>query len=89
MLDRNPVSLRKGLASKMNCSSIGVRQTARSSSTTVAFRKHIVEGLQASLNRLDLEYVDIIYAHRPDRLTPMEETARAFNHVIDKGLAFY
>ncbi|OJJ46642.1 hypothetical protein ASPZODRAFT_117286 [Penicilliopsis zonata CBS 506.65] len=52
-------------------------------------RKHIVEGTRASLERLQLEYVDIIYAHRPDRLTPMEETVRAFNHVIDKGWAFY
>ncbi|KAF4761269.1 hypothetical protein N7455_001846 [Penicillium solitum] len=52
-------------------------------------RKHIVEGAQASLERLQLEYVDIIYAHRPDRLTPMEETVRAFNHVIEKGWAFY
>ncbi|EEY15357.1 voltage-gated potassium channel subunit beta-1 [Verticillium alfalfae VaMs.102] len=38
-------------------------------------RKHIIEGLRASLKRLDLEYVDVVYAHRPDRLTPMEETA--------------
>ncbi|KAI0480748.1 NADP-dependent oxidoreductase domain-containing protein [Xylariaceae sp. FL0804] len=52
-------------------------------------RKHIVEGLEASLKRLDLAYVDIVYAHRPDRLTPMEETVRAFNHVLDRGLAFY
>ena len=52
-------------------------------------RKHIIEGTLASLKRLDLEYVDIIYAHRPDRLTPMEETVRAFNYLIDKGLAFY
>lgn len=53
-------------------------------------RKHIIEGLRASLKRLDLEYVDIVYAHRPDRLTPMEETVRAFNHVIEqKGWAFY
>ncbi|PKY09296.1 voltage-gated K+ channel beta subunit [Aspergillus campestris IBT 28561] len=52
-------------------------------------RKHIVEGTRASLERLQLEYVDIIYAHRPDRLTPMEETVRAFNHVIDRGWAFY
>jgi aryl-alcohol dehydrogenase-like predicted oxidoreductase len=42
------------------------------------------------LKRLDLEYVDIVYAHRPDRLTPMEETVRAFNHVIEqKGWAMY
>jgi aryl-alcohol dehydrogenase-like predicted oxidoreductase len=52
-------------------------------------RKHIIEGLEASLGRLGLEYVDIVYAHRPDRLTPMEETVRAFNHVIDKGMALY
>jgi aryl-alcohol dehydrogenase-like predicted oxidoreductase len=53
-------------------------------------RKHIIEGLRASLKRLDLEYVDVVYAHRPDRLTPMEETVRAFNHVIEtKGWALY
>ncbi|KAH8170551.1 aldo/keto reductase family protein [Sarocladium implicatum] len=52
-------------------------------------RKHIVEGMNACLKRLDLEYVDLIYAHRPDRHTPMEETVRAFNHLIDTGKAFY
>jgi len=52
-------------------------------------RKHVIEGLKASLRRLDLEYVDIVYAHRPDRLTPMEETVRAFNYVIENGMAFY
>ncbi|KAI0129114.1 NADP-dependent oxidoreductase domain-containing protein [Xylariales sp. AK1849] len=52
-------------------------------------RKHIIEGLEASLERLQLRYVDIVYAHRPDRLTPMEETVRAFNYVIDKGWAMY
>ena len=52
-------------------------------------RKHIIEGLEASLARLQLRYVDIVYAHRPDRLTPMEETVRAFNYVIDQGMAHY
>ncbi|KAJ3303954.1 hypothetical protein HDV03_003192 [Kappamyces sp. JEL0829] len=52
-------------------------------------RKHIVEGLKASLKRLDLEYVDLVFAHRPDALTPMEEIVRAFNWVIDQGWAFY
>ncbi|GAO18479.1 uncharacterized protein UV8b_07292 [Ustilaginoidea virens] len=52
-------------------------------------RKHIVEGVKASLGRMDLEYVDVIFAHRPDRHTPIEETVRAFNHVIDTGKAFY
>ncbi|CAG8631594.1 8141_t:CDS:2 [Cetraspora pellucida] len=52
-------------------------------------RKHIVEGLNASLKRLGLEYVDIVYAHRPDPDTPMTEIVRAFNFVIDQGKAFY
>jgi voltage-dependent potassium channel beta subunit len=52
-------------------------------------RKHVIEGLKACLKRLQLEYVDIVFAHRPDTTTPMEEVVRAFNHVIDKGWAFY
>ncbi|KAF2274962.1 Aldo/keto reductase [Westerdykella ornata] len=52
-------------------------------------RKHIIEGTDLALERLQLSYVDIIYAHRPDRHTPMEETVRAFNHVINTGKAFY
>jgi voltage-dependent potassium channel beta subunit len=52
-------------------------------------RKHVIEGLEASLERLQLKYVDIVYAHRPDRLTPMEETVRAYNYVIEKGMAMY
>lgn len=52
-------------------------------------RKHIIEGLDASLKRMDLEYVDLIFAHRPDIHTPIEETVRAFNHVINQGKAFY
>lgn len=52
-------------------------------------RKHIIEGMDASLKRLGLDYVDVIYAHRPDRQTPIEETVRAFNHLINTGKAFY
>jgi aryl-alcohol dehydrogenase-like predicted oxidoreductase len=52
-------------------------------------RKRIIEGLDASLARLQLSYVDLVYAHRPDRNTPIEETVRAFNHVINQGKAFY
>jgi voltage-dependent potassium channel beta subunit len=52
-------------------------------------RKHIVEGLDASLGRMGLEYVDLVFAHRPDIHTPIEETVRAFNHVINQGKAFY
>lgn len=52
-------------------------------------RKHIVEGLQASLKRLQMDYVDVVFAHRQDPTTPLEETVRAFNHCIDRGMAFY
>ncbi len=52
-------------------------------------RKHIVEGVRAALNRLQLEYVDLVYCHRPDRETPIEETVRAMSHVIDRGWALY
>ncbi|KAH9950950.1 Aldo keto reductase [Amylocystis lapponica] len=52
-------------------------------------RKHIVEGLRDSLDRLGLDYVDVVFSHRPDISVPMEETVRAFNHVIERGWAFY
>lgn len=53
-------------------------------------RKHIIEGTEASLHRLELDYVDIIYANRPDPYTPIEEIVRAFNYLIDKkGKSFY
>ena len=47
-------------------------------------RKHIIEGLSASLKRMGLEYVDLVYCHRPDSSTPIEETIRAMNHVLDR-----
>ncbi|KAI0684582.1 NADP-dependent oxidoreductase domain-containing protein [Cytidiella melzeri] len=52
-------------------------------------RKHIIEGLRESLERLQLDYVDVVFAHRPDPTVPMEEVVRAFNWVIEKGWAFY
>ncbi|RYP64508.1 hypothetical protein DL769_006646 [Monosporascus sp. CRB-8-3] len=52
-------------------------------------RKHVIEGMAGSLARLGLEYVDVVYAHRPDRQTPMEEVVRAFNYLITTGKTFY
>lgn len=52
-------------------------------------RKHILEGMQDSLDRLQLKYVDVIFAHRHDKSTPMEEIVRAFNQVISNGQAHY
>ncbi|KAG9246895.1 putative voltage-gated K channel beta subunit [Calycina marina] len=50
-------------------------------------RKHIVEGVNAWLRRLDLEYVDLIYAHRPDHNPRIEDTSREFKHIIYQGKA--
>lgn len=52
-------------------------------------RKHLMEAMNKSLKRLQLDYVDIIMAHRPDPLTPMEETVRAFTQMINDGKAHY
>jgi voltage-dependent potassium channel beta subunit len=51
--------------------------------------KHIIEGTNNALKRLQLDYVDLIFAHRPDPETPIEETVFAFNQVIKEGKAFY
>ncbi len=52
-------------------------------------RKHIMEGMNASLERLDMDYVDLVFCHRPDLHTPMEETVRAMSDAVTSGMAFY
>jgi len=52
-------------------------------------RKHIIEGTDASLKRLQVDYVDLLFCHRPDLDTPIDETVRAMSHVVDQGRAFY
>jgi voltage-dependent potassium channel beta subunit len=52
-------------------------------------RKHILEGTDASLKRLDLDYVDLLFCHRPDIDTPIEETVWAMDHVVRQGKALY
>lgn len=52
-------------------------------------RKYLVASLDQSLKRMDLEYVDIYYHHRPDPETPLEETARALDHIVRSGKALY
>ncbi|KAG8219206.1 NADP-dependent oxidoreductase domain-containing protein [Butyriboletus roseoflavus] len=51
--------------------------------------RSIIEGTKESLKRLSLDYVDVIFAHRPDVSVPMEEIVRAFSWVIEKGWAHY
>jgi voltage-dependent potassium channel beta subunit len=52
-------------------------------------RKHILEGTDAALKRLQLDYVDLIFCHRPDVDTPIEETVWAMNHILNQGKALY
>lgn len=52
-------------------------------------RKHVIEGTKASLRRLQMDYVDLVFCHRPDVETPIEETVRAMSSLVENGYAFY
>lgn len=52
-------------------------------------RKRLIEGINGSLKRLDMDYVDLIYCHRPDKTTPIEETVWAMHNIIEWGKAIY
>jgi len=52
-------------------------------------KKHLVEGIRNSLKRLQMDYVDIVYCHRPDPETPMEEIISGIEYILDRGLALY
>jgi voltage-dependent potassium channel beta subunit len=52
-------------------------------------RKRLMEAIDGSLRRFGLDYVDLVYAHRPDPQTPIEETVRAMNDIIVQGKALY
>ncbi len=52
-------------------------------------RKHLMEGTHAALKRLQTEYVDLLFCHRPDLYTPIEETVWTMNLLIRQGKALY
>lgn len=52
-------------------------------------RKHIVEGCHAALKRLQVDYIDLFFCHRPDKNTPIEETVWAMNTLIQQGKILY
>jgi voltage-dependent potassium channel beta subunit len=52
-------------------------------------RKYLMQGIDGSLKRLQLDYVDLIFCHRPDPETPVEETVWAMHDIITQGKALY
>ena len=52
-------------------------------------RKYLMQAIDGSLSRLKLDYVDLVYCHRPDANTPLEETVRAMSDMIVAGKALY
>jgi voltage-dependent potassium channel beta subunit len=52
-------------------------------------RKRLIEGLNGSLERFQLDYVDILFCHRSDKTTPIEETVWAIHNLIEWGKAMY
>jgi len=52
-------------------------------------RKHIMEACHASLKRFKTDYIDLYFCHRPDKNTPMKETVRTMNTLIQQGKILY
>jgi len=52
-------------------------------------RKYLRQAIEGSLKRLQLEYVDLVFCHRPDPETPIEETVWAMHDMIERGQALY
>jgi voltage-dependent potassium channel beta subunit len=52
-------------------------------------RKYLMQAIDGSLKRFELEHIDLIYCHRPDPHTPIEETVRAMSDIITQGKALY
>jgi voltage-dependent potassium channel beta subunit len=52
-------------------------------------RKYLLEGIDASLERFGLDHLDIVYCHRPDPDTPIEETVYAMSSMVSTGKAHY
>lgn len=52
-------------------------------------RKHVVEACDAALKRLQVEYIDLYFCHRPDIYTPIEETVWTMHNLIQQGKIFY
>lgn len=91
----------EGRAEIMLAQSLGPRRKEVVISTKVGFRtgpeliatggsyQHIIAGAEASLRRLNTDYIDLLSIHRLDRFVPIEETARALDNLVQRGLVRY
>lgn len=52
-------------------------------------RKHVIDACHEALQRLQVDYLDMYFCHRPDKNTPIEETVMAMNHLIQQGKVLY
>jgi voltage-dependent potassium channel beta subunit len=52
-------------------------------------RKHVMEACDAAMKRLQVDYIDLFFCHRPDKNTPIEETVWAMNHLLQQGKILY
>ena len=79
----NPENWRRSdilITTKIFWGGSGVNETGLS-------RKHIMEGLDASLGRLQVDYVDLVFCHRPDPYTPTATVVRAMTDAVRSGMA--
>ncbi len=67
----------------------GCRGKGNKPNQTGNSRKHLVEACNEALQRLQVDYLDLFFCHRPDKNTPIEETVWAMNHLLQQGKILY
>ena len=67
----------------------GWRGTANKPNQTGLSRKHVIEACHEALQRLQVDYLDMYFCHRPDKSTPIAETVMAMNTLIQQGKILY
>jgi len=64
-------------------------ERARINAQDTLNRKYLMQAIDGSLTRFGFDHIDLVYCHRPDPATPVEETVRAMNDIIAAGKALY